>query len=1098
MKSVTSVANAYKSNHALKALPEVIVEWNMNRYIGAVADNTTLSPEIDNAYDPELFPIESIIDPAPRPNKGINKARVGTAVISDDYRPNVVGSTNPRYYIADVDDNYKYWTSQTPSDTSGALTNCKPQIIYNAAVDVNKITIRLENTWASPATFNIQTTTSATPNDTTDWTTVANQTTTPNGWKGSGVINLYWNGTNWQNSTRSDNTDKTPKTTTIRGVRIVVTALEGGYMLDGAGSTISTKYYAYTGGNRVLTTTDGKDSFFDLIEISASLEVDLSSYVIDMDSDFDLGQTSNLFPLGGVSTNEGTLHLSNLYLSGSDWVPGLFNANNSGSPYANYIDENAKFTGAWNYTDPDTNSFVGRVQEFVLYADVWAGQDADVVEVSLKDQSKFFDEVMVRAALWENLTVPQIVWRILDSVGFNNYNIEQNDLLVTEHVVPVFYTDGTKGVWEVLSDLAQATQTAIYFDSFGVLQVKTREFAFSPSDTAVATFQAVTDGTQLSNIIELSQDTVFEPNDFSVVYQQTNWAPDNNGQPTMQQVWTPDGNVVLRGTPLVRQLDAANTTSFYIGQDDAKLWPYKSLVNIEGEIISYEGKEFVYYTGASGNVKNTEVLKSQADYDSRNTQTPWQYRHKNGFTGAMMITGRGVWNSDIKTHYVDANGYKVNAYVNGNRKTDQAGFRFLRQESRAELHNIKSIKDQKDLLVVSRGQASDDPMYYYGTKMRFEKGRSQNVAGIFIHSQNNSTEDAYYIQFCPNYKKKGQKTVRGGHWWLINRNNGKDIVVDEGKAQVYTNRWFEVDITYRNVSGNHKIQIWLDGKTLTTKTISSNKQTANGRFGMFIRGKTRASYEYLYAISKLGQDPPDDFSYLDKVHTSYLGKQWDREWVYQWKTKTRRVKKKTNNVKFRVDQMFYDEFGPYVHEIREFDVKFDPSPVQMSRLYSTNDWDSVPLEYNADPFGAHFYIANTARGNISIKGDDSRSFTGQTVSQVLCVFGKALVVKDGATVESKNDDQIRVRGKIESEMSSEWIQSEQMAQDIADWMSEHFSYGNDTITINTFGNPLIELGDVVHVKYPSKHIDDDYFVTGLSNSFDAGLTTQLTCRRRVS
>lgn len=1099
MKNVTAVANAYKNTLAMKAIPEVVVEWNMNRYVGAVADNTTISPELTAAYHPELFPIESIIDPNPRPNKGINKARVGNAVISDDYRPAVVGSTNPRYYITDTDDIYKYWTSQTPSDAStAALTNCKPQVIYNASTAVNKITIKLENTWASPATFNIQTTTSATPNDTTDWTTIATQATTPAGWKGSGIIHLYWNGTNWLNSTRSDNADKSPKTQNIRGVRIVVTALEGGWMLDGTGTTIATQYYTYTGGTRTLTTTNGRDAFFDLIEIAAKLEVDLSPFVVDMSTELDMGNTSNLFPLGDVSSNQATVNLSNLYLSGGNYITGLFNAENTASPYYNYIDENARVTGAWNYYDANTNAFIARVPEFVMYTDVWEGQDSDTVAVSLVDHSKFFNETLVRPALWENLTVPQIVWRLLDSVGFNNYNIAMNDMLVTEHKIPVFYTDGTKNVWEILNELATATQSAIYFDALGVLQVRTREFAFSSTAASVATFQAVTDGTQTANIIDLNQDTTFDPNYFSVVYQQTNWAPENNGQPTMQKVWSPDGDVVLRGTPLVRQLDSSNTTSFYIGSSDVRLWPYSGLVNIEGEIITFKGKEYVYFTGATGSVKNTEYITTQDQFDSRNSQTPWQYRHKNFFTGALGIVERGSWNSDIKNHYVDANGYTVNNYVNGTRHTGVAGFKFLRQNSMVQLHNTSAYNDQRDLLVVSRGSTSDNPLFYYGTKMRFEGGRSSNVGGLFIHSQNNSTEDGYYIQFQPNYHKPGQKTISGGHFWLINRNAGKDIVIDEGRCGIFIARWFEVDITYKNIGGDHAIKVWMNGKLLTSKTISANKQTANGRFGMFMKGKTVADFEYLYAISKAGADPADDFSYLDKVETSYLGKQWDREWVFRWKSKTHRVKKKTNNPNFRVDQMFFDEFGPYVHEIRNFAIKFDPHPVQMSTLYSTNDWDSIPLEYNADPFGASFYLVNTARGNSVINGSDSKSFGNNVVNQVLAVYGLALVVKDGANVIAQNTAQIRRRGKIDSELSSDWIQSKSMAQDIGDWMNAHFSYGNDTVTVTVFGNPLIELGDVVHIKYPLKYLDDDYFVIGINNSWDQGITTQLICRRRVA
>lgn len=1101
MKTSIPVANALKSDIAVKALPELVVDWNMNRYIGAVSENMLTSLEIDNAFDAEYFPIESIVEPN-RPSKGINKARVGSAVISDDYDPTPTGTTNPRYYVTDVLDQYKYWTSQTPSDPStAALVNCKPQVIYNANVVVNKITIKLENTWASPATFNIQTTTSATPNDTTDWTTVANQTTTPSGWKGTGVINLFWDGTDWQQSLRVDNTDKTPRTTTIRGVRIVVTVLEGGWALDASGSTIATQYYDYISGVRTLETTTGKDSFFDLIEISARLEVDLSQYIIDMETDLDMGDSSNILPVGDVSTNQATIHLSNLYFSGGSWVTGLFSADNTDSVYHQYIDENAKLTGAWNYYDVSTDAFIDRVPEFVMYADNWGDQEEDSVELTCSDYSKFFNEGNVSKCLWENLTVPQIIFRLLDSVGFNNYNIDRDDTLVTEHVVPVFYTDGTQTVWQTLNDLATATQTAIYFDSAGILQVKTRDFIFSADAASVYTFRSTAGSGKIADIVSAEKTTTFEPNYYTVVYQQTNWSPDKKELPALQSVWTPDGDTVLRSTPLVRQLNTADT-KFYIGADDVRLWPYSGIVNIQGELISFNGKEFVYYTGSTAATRNVEVITTQDEYNTRNAHTPWQYRHKNSFTGALIATERGKWNSDAKTHYVDANGYTVAHVINGSHATGVAGFNYLRKQSEVVLNHAKTMKDHKDILLVTRGSTSDTPYAYYGTSMTLNKGRPQNTAGMLINSQGGSNEDGYYIEIRPSLKVTGPLKKSGiGSATLYTRVGGKDKILDHSNPTIIMDRPYEIDATFTTSGSDHIVKVWVDGKLALNSTISgSDKNSANGRFGMFIRGKTKATYEYLYAVVNPGQDPPDDFSLLDKIKSAYTGRQWDKEWVYRWKTSTRRVKKWTHQTKHRIGSMFYDEFGPYVHELRQFDVTFDPAPVQFSKLYVTADWNCIALEYVADPFGASFMLANISRENAVINGDDSLSFKGsqQSIPQAVIVFGLALVVKDGANVIAQNVDQVRIRGKIEGELSSDWIQSEDMANDIVNWMNDNFSYGNDEVSLVVFGNPLIEIGDVVHVTYASKHMDDDYFVIGVQNSWDSGIVTTLTLRRRVT
>lgn len=1086
MKNIPAVKTLIENEYAVQAVPEVVVDWNMNRYFDAVANNTPDS--LDYAFDDEFFPMESIVEPL-RPTKGINKARIGSATIGNDYLAQSSTKARSRYYIADIDDTYKYWTSPDASDPStAALSNCKPQVVYPSPVSVNKIVIKVENSWASPATFSIQTTTLAAPTD-ADWTEIANQSNLPAAWKASGEIVLYFNGSSWRNATRTDNVSSS-----IRGVRIVVSSLEGGYEVTDDNSEVHSTYVSTEDGTFQQYNTDGKDARFDLIEISARREVDLSAHVISFEDTFDNGEVNELHPIGTVTTNEGTLTLSNIYLSALEggYALGLFSAENTESPYYQYIDANAEFNIRYVYYDNGVE--VGAVQQAHLFANAWNGQSDETVQVSLSDHSKFFNETTVRAALWENLSVPEIVWRILDSIGFVNYQIDRDADKVTEHIIPIFYTDGETNAWELLDQLSQASQTAIYFDEYGTLQVKTREFAYSPDDAPVWTFNSHKVGSKLEDIVSFDQTDEFEPNYYKVTYQKTDWAPEVDAVPTLQQVWEPEGTVALRGTPLVQAL--GTTDQFlYVSQKEVVLWPYKGMLNIDSELITYEGKEYVYYTGDDGNTKNTVILKSDDEAKVKDDQTPWRFTYKNYYTGGLAITERGVWNSEVLDHPVDATGYTTKKYVNGTASTSN-GFSHLSTESKVKLHSPKNVKGYGDILMVSHGASTDTPFYYYGTKFKITSGNGQ-YAGMAI---NTSGDDGYYVEFTPSKNLGGKERKTRKEMIVYSRNSGKDFRLDSAAIAIGVNIEYEVDLAFSVSGSDHKLVVWVNGKQVSSSTISgAHKNAANGRFAMFVRGKTTAEYEYIYAVAKQDEDIPEDFSFMDKVKRSYVGNLWFTEWVYELKTKTRRRHKHTDQITYKVNERFMDDFGPYVHEIREYDIKFDPAPVLHSRLYLTNDWSATVLEYRSDPFSAHFIVANTYRGNAVINGDDSISFagTGGSVNQVLTVFGRAIVTEESETVIASNDDQIRRRGKIEAELTGDWIQSKEMAQDVADWLEAHFSYGNANVSLEVFGNPLIQVGDIVHVDYPEKHIDADYFVVGTNNSFDQGITTTLTLRERV-
>jgi hypothetical protein len=79
------------------------------------------------------------------------------------------------------------------------------------------------------------------------------------------------------------------------------------------------------------------------------------------------------------------------------------------------------------------------------------------------------------------------------------------------------------------------------------------------------------------------------------------------------------------------------------------------------------------------------------------------------------------------------------------------------------------------------------------------------------------------------------------------------------------------------------------------------------------------------------------------------------------------------------------------------------------------------------------------------------------------------------------------------EYNSKWVQNEHEAEALADWLMEHWQRSDSKISADIFGNPLIELGDVVSVKW--KTIDADYYVVGIVNSYDGALATTLELRK---
>lgn len=1071
MKSVSTLTrNTITNDYHNEVGVKMHAEWNLNRYYRTVVDNTPA--EQTNGYDIEFFPIESITKPNRPEKSGICKAVVGQAVVAENANTAV---PSVRYYSVDADDEYKYWQSPVSAvPTTFAIADCAPQVLYVEEDDVadvpvprlikaNKITFTVENSFAHPVDYDVQvkyTTGGA-------WTTVASDIAIPS----SGSVSLWYNGTAWTTTANYDNL------VDVHAVRLVINTMN-------------------------------KEAYFNLIELGFRIESDISEDVETWNDGFNMGEVDFVTPLGTISTNTGSV---TLFSDTDKWK----NSYEDG-PYYQLLDKGVKFTGWVKYETED-------IQEFELFSDTW-DESEDSVTVNLVDASKFFMETKPRPVLYENITVQEAVWRICDIVGFNKYNVTTASDADT--VIDIFWTNGEQTAWEIFSELARGTQTAIYFDSYGVLQIKPREAAWDSSQAAQFNFiRNSIPGGQLSNIVTLDSTTRYEANKVVVNYKPTGFSEKIDNITPFEVVWEPEGTVTLRSTPLQVALDA-DDTEIRLGAE-GKTWPFSGILQIEGEWISYDAKWYNYYTEAG--TRTGKWVTSLEEQQKLDRATGPFYRHMNSYSGTLRVKERGLYNTEAVAHSLSLTGKGWSTWRQRNYGTSVATkspFRITTArggstyKSSLTIDTPKYHHDTYHYLV--RGSNLDTGYRFLGTRLKIDKTSHAYKGGGIFFNAGAGLGEGYFIEVMAtarmtgtmrktrneiilySMKADGSKKIIGGEEIRI-KNKAKghkkgSVTVKDigGRFAVPQGVYIDLDVEFaQGGTGDHVIKVYANGRLLFQSVIdnaSTWKQPWSGKFGLFARGNSSVTFDYVYGIYNNSVTVPDLEPFFDRIENSWVSGQWQKDWVYQTREARRKVGRRWVKYQQKYNQRFFDEFGPMVHEIREFDVKFkSETPVLEAKLYSSNNTQIAVADFVADVAGAKFTIGNMHRANAIANGDDTLTAGGNTINHKLLVYGRPVIQKDAQKIERIDEWGLRRRGPIDVEYESKWVQNETEATRMADWLATHWTRTDTDLELEVFGNPLIELTDVVHVEH--EDINDDFYVVGISNSWQAGLSTNLTLRK---
>ena len=145
-------------------------------------------------------------------------------------------------------------------------------------------------------------------------------------------------------------------------------------------------------------------------------------------------------------------------------------------------------------------------------------------------------------------------------------------------------------------------------------------------------------------------------------------------------------------------------------------------------------------------------------------------------------------------------------------------------------------------------------------------------------------------------------------------------------------------------------------------------------------------------------------------------------------------------------------------ELRRIKARFaNPGFPQYTQLINN---DTVTVVGSAfDTFTLDTFVMNNTGAFTSLSDGKTKDFI--VVGDFIDNSNQFEYMKPGLTDEEKQD---------QVGFESTWIQKEDEAKELAEWMTDQWSMQQKVITMQTFVNPILQVGDVIEVSYPSNHI----------------------------
>jgi len=553
------------------------VEYNMNSLIDNISVTTTL---LDSDYIAQinaaagstprinpfkkLFPVDTIVRPNRPIVSGIKYFILppnGTDFNYPSPKNITHNPTYPRLYYPGVTTTYKYWITPINKNVNLNIAYSNGSTKYAAT---NKIIVRFDKYHGMPINYTVTLTKS-------DNSTVVIGPYSP---ASSGECILYYNGTTWSNIAPTEPVSY-PAPVLIKSIAL-----------------------------SAVNSNDGES--IAVVEVSPrwikDISSDISNFSIQKESS---SRSDGLLPVGEVTSNNFSLSICKYSQSELKTV----SYNRASTAQFNndiiYLAKNVELKPYIKVFHADGNITNGsevydKVPQGVFFMDTFKISEYGDAEASCLDATKYLMETIAPEVLCEDYPVTAILRRLLDAVGFTNYNFNLH--ATTETSVPLishWWTDGTKTVWDAIQELCRDIQMNASVDEYNMLQFYSRDYLYSRTTPDWNFYHEKIDS-NLPNMI------TFEPNDIASANQvKVLWQVPvkSNYVGTSGALWDSATSFLSAGGlkyPIEAATTAANTilvielSTIDTYAQQQSLYNFQGYVMIDSEIIEFDALQYQY------------------------------------------------------------------------------------------------------------------------------------------------------------------------------------------------------------------------------------------------------------------------------------------------------------------------------------------------------------------------------------------------------------------------------------------------------------------------------------------------------------------------
>lgn len=1079
-----AVKTLLEQNTTIKTNIGCTIEYNMN----SMVDNITVTgsdyspPDGSKPYK-KLFPASSVIKPFRPIGAGVKYGVFGDVDLNTWKDPkNIDYPLSYRTYYTGSDTYYKYWLSARGSGASITIT-------YPQAILTNKIVVRFEISHSIPSTWTISKEGGAVL---ATGTSANIKPFTTSGTKNydAGTLTIYYNGTTW--TTTEPSTLSTP---------VSISSLS-------------------------LSTSGTIGLHVGVIELSPRWVADISSHIVD----FSLAQESStspddILPVGKVSANSMSAALVSYESPRKILSYEKGTAFNSAYLYMYKNAELNPYIKVYYSGAPlsDSQGNYEKIKQGTFYINNWTTSEFGEINLDALDGAKILQDIISPGLVCKDTSAIGIIRKLLDNVGFTNYNINyKTDLTgkITDNSIlsPIYWwTDDSKNVWSCIQEICRDSQMVATFDEKNILQFYTRDYLFSQTDPHW-NLKYLQDGTILPNIISLQKRDLPAANQVKVLWNPTT-ASEFLG--SAQPLWK-SGSAYLGAYSLNTPLSSTSSAGEWISlspitvnqQTSQILYSYSGYLVIDSEIIEYDAIEYQYINKLGTITKLPIEKNSDLQKFANDVSLLIPANKAYGQTGRVRIKSRGAFGTTPALHTAAGSGatsgwtgynniFKTNASTDTTttssvqsdvawsiatpptlestpvetstpsvKKIQKSLFQITCDSTNKKLHSMAV----KNLGVDATGQ-----YYTFGTGMFFKSTvKDVDAAGGIGFFTSANGMNGYYVSMetTSNLADSGSdralgifKLVNGVKIPLTDSQNEKQKTLNYIAGSIS----YKVDIrvNYDSAAGAVLIDVFINNFKIsaldTTDIISPTSNVA------IYSSTGSAFFDYVYAV------PLNEEQYKNGImQDQYYGRFGSTTLNFLYGEKLT-----SNFEKATLPGGKVDEFGTVARELRKISIKYDSRPgFPIFPSTGLSQYVEV-LGSRLTSFGAEVYVLNNAGTFVPL--DDSQFASFSIIGNTVVQSGQNEYL-DKTINEFTNPEQVT--------FESTWIQTEDDAKAISDWIKNQWSKKQSVCEIEIFSNPLISVGDLVTINYPSNGLDgtQKFIVSNVDTSFDGGINTKITTR----